>query len=107
MTVTDLTALAVALPTVISATWFGLRRISKEIEQRGYERARAETYKEESEETIAQLTSELTAKDERIAELDDRLSHATTVEIPRLIRRVDELSEIILNLSRGREHEPC
>lgn len=107
MTVTELTAFLLAMTTVIPAVWFGWRRISKEIEQRGYERARAETYKEESEETIAQMTSELTAKDERIAELDSRLSHATTGDIPRLMRRIDELSEIVLNLSRGQEHEPC
>lgn len=105
MTASDMIAAALALTTVVPAAWYGWRRISKEIEERGYERARAETYKEESEETIAQLTSELKAKDERIAELDGRLSLATTVDIPRLMRRVDELSEIVLNLSR--EHEPC
>lgn len=111
MTITEVSTLVgstvATLVLGVPALWYGWRRISTEIEERGYERARAESYKEESKETIAQLTSELKAKDDRIADLDARLTHATTVEMPRLMRRIDELSEIVLNLSRGQEHEPC
>lgn len=107
MSVTEWVLVIGLIPTVCGfvggAVW-GVRKAvrerDEEIRQKALADFRSEQLIREADSTIAQKNVELTAVQSALAIEVSTVKRLTETDIPRLQRRIDDLSEMLLNLSR-------